>query len=280
MSARHGAAAETPAAGAAPEVAVLADRANPLSGFGGIFRREWSRFASVFVQTVLSPVVSTMLYFFIFSHVFSGRIELYEGVTYQEFIVPGLIMMSTWQNAFSNPSSSLMISRLNNSIVFVLLPPIAPFAFFLAHIAVSVSRGLLVGVAIYLISLFFVKVPLSSPLLVLVFLVLCTVMAGSMGIIAGIWADRFDQAAGVQNFVIMPLTFLSGVFYSIHSLPELWRQVSYYNPFLYIIDGFRYGFLGHSDTNIWASLAVVGLATAASGGVAWHMVNSGYKLRL
>lgn len=283
MSAPGAAPREEPAsagAGPVPGAAAAPRAAHALSGFQGIFVREWSRFSSVFVQTVLSPVVSTMLYFFIFSHVFAGRITLYGDVSYQEFIVPGLIMMSVWQNAFANPSSSLMIARLNNSIVFVLLPPISPLAFFLAHITVSATRGMIVGVTIYLISLFFVRVPITSPLWVLAFLLLSAVMAGSMGVIAGIWADRFDQAAGVQNFVIMPLTFLSGVFYSIHSLPELWQKVSYYNPFLYIIDGFRYGFLGHSDTNVAASAAVVCLATAASGWVAWRMIKSGYKLRI
>ena len=250
-----------------------------LTGFRGVFIKEWHRFNSVFLQTVMSPVVSTMLYFFIFSSILSERVRVYEGVSYEQFIVPGLIMMSTWQNAFSNPSSSLMISRLNNSIVFVLLPPISAQAFFLAHICVSVARGFIVGIMIYLVSLFFTDLPIKFPFWIVLFLLLNTFMAGSIGIIAGIWADRFDQAASVQNFVIMPMVFLSGVFYSIHNLPEPWLQVSYYNPFLYIIDGFRYGFLGHSDTSILASLGVVGTLAAVSGFLSWHIINIGYKLR-
>ncbi len=253
--------------------------AKHLSGFEGIFIKEWSRFNSVFMQTILSPVISTMLYFFIFSNVLSERVKLYDGISYEQFIVPGLIMMSTWQNAFANPSSSLMISRLNNSIIFVLLPPIAPHAFFLAHVSVSVLRGLIVGVIIYVASLTFVDIPLVHPEWILLFLLLSTVMAGSLGIVSGIWIDRFDQSAGIQNFVIMPLTFLSGVFYSIHSLPEFWQQASRFNPFLYIIDGFRYGFLGHSDINASTSLVFVALVTAGSSLLAWQMIRTGYKLR-
>jgi len=250
-----------------------------LTGFRGIFLKEWMRFSSVFLQTIMSPVVSAMLYFFIFTSVLSNRMTLYEGVSYEEFIVPGLIMMSTWQNAFSNPSSSLMISRLNNSIIFVLLPPISAQAFFLAHVAVSVLRGFLVGAMIFLTSLLFVDFDIVAPGWILVFLLLNTFMASSVGIIAGIWADRFDQAAGLQNFIILPMVFLSGVFYSIHALPEFWQKVSYYNPFLYVIDGFRYGFLGHADTHVWASFGIVLALTGLSGAISWHIIRSGYKLR-
>ncbi len=244
-----------------------------------LFKKEVLRFWRVAFQTIASPVLSALLYLLIFSHALSGHVEVYKGVEYTAFLIPGLIMMSLLQNAFANSSSSLVQSKVMGSIVFVLLTPLTYLQFFIAFLAASIIRGLMVGLSIYLVAIWFVPVPITHFAWIFTFAFLGSALLGVFGIIAGIWSDKFDQMAAFQNFVIMPLTFLSGVFYSIHSLPHFWQIVSKFNPFFYMIDGFRYGFFGQGDISPWISLAVV---TAFLLGLAWlalKMLKSGYKLR-
>jgi len=243
-----------------------------------LFKKELLRFWRVSFQTVAAPVMTALLYLLVFSHVLEGRVQVH-GVNYTAFLIPGLIMMSVLQNAFANSSSSLIQSKVMGNLVFILLTPISYLEFFLAFLAAAVVRGLIVGVGIYLVVILFMDLPITHPFLVLLFIILGSALLGAFGIIAGMWADKFDQMAAFQNFIIMPLSFLSGVFYSIYSLPPFWQQVSHLNPFFYIIDGFRYGFFGVGDISPVVSLSVVALSFIAISWLALEMLKSGYKLR-
>jgi len=251
---------------------------NPM-GFYTLFYKEVLRFGKVLLQTLIAPIITALLYLLVFSHVLAGRVEVFPGVVYTAFLVPGLVMMSVIQNAFANSSSSLIQSKVTGNLVFILLTPLSHLEFFLAFILAAAVRGMLVGAGVYLVSVFFVAVPVQHPIFVLTFVLLGSAVLGALGMIAGIWAEKFDQLAGFQNFVILPLSFLSGVFYSIHSLPAFWQHLSRYNPFFYMIDGFRYGFFGVSDIAPSYSLLVVLAALAALTGVTLLMLKTGYKLR-
>ncbi|NOT16213.1 MAG: ABC transporter permease [Methylotenera sp.] len=244
-----------------------------------LFKKEILRFWRVAFQTMASPVLTALLYLLIFSHVLEGKVQVYESVPYTAFLIPGLIMMSLLQNAFANSSSSLIQSKVMGNIVFILLTPLSYLQFYIALLGAAMVRGLFVGLAIYLVALFFVSLHIAHLGWILTFAILGSALLGTFGIIAGIWADKFDQMAAFQNFVIMPLTFLSGVFYSIHSLPMFWQTVSKFNPFFYMIDGFRYGFFGKGDVSPWLSLAVVVTFLFALAWVCLKMLKSGYKLR-
>jgi ABC-2 type transport system permease protein len=215
----------------------------------------------------------------IFGHVLQNHVQVYANVNYVAFLVPGLVMMSTLQNAFANSSSSLIQSKIMGNLVFVLLTPLSHWSWFVAYVASSIVRGLVVGSGVLLVTYGFGQPSLVFPLWALVFALLGSAMLGALGLIAGLWAEKFDQLAAFQNFVIMPMTFLSGVFYSIHSLPPFWQQMSHFNPFFYMIDGFRYGFFGQSDVSPWLSLAVVGSAFAVIASVAVYLLRTGYKMR-
>lgn len=244
-----------------------------------LLKKEMLRFWRVGFQTVAAPVITALLYLLIFSHVLEGRVQVYQDVPYTVFLIPGLIMMSVLQNAFANSSSSLIQSKVMGNLIFVLLTPLTHLQFFCAFLCAAIIRGLVVGLCIYLVAVCFVDLPISHPWMIVAFALLGSALLGTFGIIAGIWADRFDQMAVFQNFIIMPLSFLSGVFYSIHSLPPFWQSVSHLNPFFYMIDGFRYGFFGQADISPWISLCIV---TAAFLLLAWStlkMLKSGYKLR-
>ncbi|HZV61277.1 MAG TPA: ABC transporter permease [Methylophilaceae bacterium] len=254
----------------------------PVSNWRGpwtLFKKELLRFWRVSFQTVAAPVMTALLYLLIFSHVLEGRVQVYPGVEYTAFLIPGLIMMSLLQNAFANSSSSLIQSKVMGNIIFVMLTPISYLGFFTAFLAASIIRGLVVGLGIYLVAIFFVDLPVVHPWFILAFAVLGSALLGALGIIAGIWADKFDQMAAFQNFIIMPLSFLSGVFYSIHSLPPFWQKVSHLNPFFYMIDGFRYGFFGVGDISPFVSLSIVALSLFALSWLTLKMLKSGYKLR-
>ncbi|WP_248883730.1 ABC transporter permease [Acidithiobacillus acidisediminis] len=244
-----------------------------------LFRKEVLRFARVWLQTIAAPLVTTLLYLLVFGHALGGHIHIYPGVSYIAFIVPGLMMMSVLQNAFANSSSSLIQAKVTGNIIFVLLSPLRPTEIFLAMTAASIVRGIAVGLAILLLALLFLHLPLQHPFWVLIFTILGAGGMGALGIVAGLWAEKFDQIAGFQNFLIMPLTFLAGVFYSVQSLPGIWRQLSMVNPFFYIVDGFRYGFFGDADLSVWASLAVALAFFLVSAAAAWRLLASGYKLR-
>ncbi len=253
---------------------------NPsMVGAWTLFKKELLRFWKVSFQTVAAPVITALLYLLIFSHVLGSHVEIYPGVDYSVFLIPGLIMMSLLQNSFANSSSSLIQSKVMGNIIFILITPISYFEFFLAFLTASIIRGVSVGFCIYLVSILFIDLPLQHPWIIFAFAFLGSAMLGAFGIIAGLWAEKFDQMAAFQNFVIMPLSFLSGVFYSIHSLPPFWQKVSHLNPFFYMIDGFRYGFFGVGDISPWLSLSVVAVSLIVLSGVTILMLRAGYKLR-
>jgi ABC-2 type transport system permease protein len=248
-------------------------------GWQTLLKKEVLRFWKVSFQTVLAPVVTALLYLMIFSHVLDGKVEPYPGVSYGAFLVPGLVMMSVLQNAFSNTSSSLIQSKITGNLVFVLLPPLSHLEFLSAYVIAAMVRGVVVGLGVLLVTVFFVGLTMEHAFWVLAYAVVGSALLGTMGFIAGIWAEKFDQLAAFQNFIIVPATFLSGVFYSIHSLPPIWQTVSHFNPFFYLIDGFRYGFFGVSDVSPWFSMSVALASLAVLMVIALRLVVSGYKLR-
>jgi len=250
-----------------------------MQGWTSLFYKEILRFWKVSFQTVAAPVMTAVLYLLIFGHVLEDHVQVFEGVGYSAFLVPGLVMMSVLQNAFANSSSSLVQSKIMGSVVFILLTPLSHWAWFAAYVGSSVVRGLVVGLGVYIVTLFFTPPVAVAPLWIFAFAILGAALLGTLGLIAGLWADKFDQMAAFQNFLIMPMTFLSGVFYSIQSLPPFWQQVSHLNPFFYMIDGFRYGFFGQSDISPWVSLAIVGVAWLAVSALAIHLLRIGYKIR-
>jgi len=250
-----------------------------MSGFYTLFHKELLRFWKVGLQSIFAPMIATLIYLFIFSHVLEERAQAYPGVTYPVFLIPGLLMMAMLQNSFANSSSSLIQSKISGSIVFVLLSPLSYMEEFVAYVLASIVRGFLVGAGIYLVILIFFDMPLQSLSWVFIFALIGNGFLGVLGVIAAIWAEKFDQLAAFQNFVILPLTFLSGVFYTIHSLPPFWESISRFNPFFYVIDGFRYGFFGISDVSPYFSLMIVGIGFLAVSWVTLRMLKTGYKLR-
>jgi ABC-2 type transport system permease protein len=253
-----------------------------LASFQGarpLFVKEVLRFWKVSFQTVAAPVLTAVLYLLIFGHVLEDHVQVYKGVGYTAFLVPGLVMMSLLQNAFANSSSSLIQSKITGNLVFVLLTPLSHRAWFLAYVGASMVRGLLVAAGVWLATVFFVQPQFAQPIWIWVFGLLGGCLLGALGLIAGLWADKFDQMAAFQNFIILPMTFLSGVFYSVHSLPPFWQDLSRLNPFFYLIDGFRHGFFGQSDINPWFCLSVVGGVTTFVAALALHLLKNGYKIR-
>ena len=250
-----------------------------MSGWQALFYKEILRFWKVGFQTVGAPVVTAILYLMIFGHVLEGRVQVYDSVSYTAFLLPGLVMMSVLQNAFANSSSSMVQSKVMGNLVFLMLTPLSHRAWFVAYVGSSVVRGLAVGAGVLMATWWFAQPTMLAPLWVLAFAFLGAALLGALGLIAGLWAEKFDQMAAFQNFIIVPMTFLSGVFYSIHSLPEFWQKVSHLNPFFYMIDGFRYGFFGVSDTSPWLSLVLVASALAVVSAVALHLLRTGYKIR-
>ncbi|MEZ5611630.1 MAG: ABC transporter permease [Rhodocyclaceae bacterium] len=249
------------------------------AGFRTLLYKEILRFWKVSFQTVGAPVLTAVLYLLIFSHVLDRHVTVYGDVPYTVFLVPGLVMMSVLQNAFANTSSSLIQSKITGNIVFMLLPPISYREFFAAYVLAAIVRGAFVGVGVIAVSLLMVSLPVVAPGWIIAFALLGGAILASFGMIAGIWADKFDQLSAFQNFLIMPLTMLSGVFYSIHSLPPVWQTVSHLNPFFYMIDGFRYGFFGQSDVSPWISLGVVLACFVVLAVLTLSMLARGYKLR-
>ncbi len=247
-------------------------------GFQTLLYKETLRFWKVATQTVAAPILTALLYLLIFGHVLEGHVEV-RGVSYTAFLIPGLVMMSVLQNAFANSSSSLIQSKITGNLVFILLPPLSHWEIISAYVIASIVRGVVVGLGVFVATVWFAHLSFQWPLWILVFAILGAAILGTMGVIAGIWAEKFDQLAAFQNFLIMPATFLSGVFYSIHSLPPFWLTVSHFNPFFYMIDGFRYGFFGTSDVNPWTSLSIVSLFFVVLAGAAINLLKRGYKLR-
>jgi ABC-2 type transport system permease protein len=250
-----------------------------MTGWKTLLYKEVLRFWRVAFQTVAGPVLTAMLYLLIFGHALEAHVKVYDQISYTAFLVPGLAMMSLLQNAFANSSSSLIMSKVMGNLVFLMLTPLSYMNWFVAYVGAAVIRGLVVGLGVFAVSALFTNVSFVAPLWVIVFAVMGAALMGTLGLIAGLWADKFDQLAAFQNFVVMPMTFLSGVFYSIHSLPPFWQTVSHLNPFFYMIDGFRYGFFGVSDVSPWLSLGVVAGALALVSAVAIYLLRTGYKIR-
>ena len=273
--------APTPPAPAHPHPAAPHLRALPApnDGWKMLLKKEVLRFWRVAFQTIAAPVLTAVLYLMIFGHVLQGRVEVYPGVSYVAFLVPGLVMMSMLQNAFANSASSLVQSKIMGNLVFTLLAPLTARDWFVAYVGAAIVRGLLVGLGVYVITLFYAPPQAAAPLWIFAFALLGSGLMGVLGLLAGLWADKFDQMAVFQNFIVMPMTFLAGVFYSIHSLPAVWQTLSHLNPFFYMIDGFRYGFFGVSDVSPWLSLAIAGGAFLAVSALTLHLLRTGYKLR-
>lgn len=250
-----------------------------MTGWRTLFYKEVLRFWKVGFQTIAAPVLTALMYVMIFGHVLDDHVRVYDQVAYTSFLIPGLVMMSVLQNAFANASSSLIQSKIMGSLVFILLTPLGHWAWFAGYVGSSMLRGLVVGLGVLLATVAFVPVSFAHPLWILLFALLAAALLATLGLIAGLWTEKFDQMAAFQNFLIMPMTFLSGVFYSIHSLPAFWQQVSLLNPFFYMIDGFRYGFFGVADASPWLSLAVVGSAWLVVSALAIHLLKIGYKIR-
>ena len=250
-----------------------------MTGFPTLLYKEVLRFWKVSFQTVAAPVLTALLYLMVFSHALAAHVQAFPGVSYVEFLVPGLAMMAMLQNAFANSSSSLIQSKITGNIIFILLPPMAAGEIFAAYLLASMVRGLVVGMGVFAATLWLIPLPLPNPLWAAAFALVGCGMLGTMGIIAGIWSEKFDQLAAFQNFLVMPLTFLAGVFYSVHSLPPFWQAVSHLNPFFYAIDGFRYGFFGQSDVAPGTSLAIATAAFAVLSWSALQLLRRGYKLR-
>ncbi|MBL8523864.1 MAG: ABC transporter permease [Betaproteobacteria bacterium] len=250
-----------------------------MTGFQTLLRKEILRFWKVAFQTVAAPVLTALLYMMIFSHVMSGSGAAFSGVTYEQFLIPGLAMMSMLQNAFANTSSSLIQSKITGNILFILLPPLSHWDYYGAYLVAAVIRAIAVGLGVFLVGIFVAHIPVHNIAVIIAFAVLGSGMLAALGIIAGLWADKFDQLAAFQNFLIMPLTFLSGVFYSIHSLPPFWQGLSHLNPFFYMIDGFRYGFFGKSDVSLALSLSITAASFFCLSAATLYLLKSGYKLR-
>jgi ABC-2 type transport system permease protein len=250
-----------------------------MHGFKTLLYKELLRFFKISVQTIGAPVLTSLLYLLIFSHALEGRVRVFGEVPYTSFLIPGLVMMAVLQNAFANSSSSLTQSKITGNIVFVLLPPLSHWELFGAYVLGSIVRGLVVGGGVFAVTAWFAHLSFAHPVWILVFALLGSAILGTMGVLAGIWAEKFDQIAAFQNFLIMPATFLSGVFYSVHSLPPFWQAVSHGNPFFYMVDGFRYGFFGVSDVEPLTSLAVALGTLLIVSGLTLSLLRSGYKLR-
>lgn len=250
-----------------------------LRGFYTLFIKELLRFSKVWLQTLGAPIVTSLLYLLVFAQVLEGRMQVFEGVSYTAFLIPGLMMMALIQNAFANSSSSIIQSKVTGNIVFLLVAPLSYLEFYMAFMLAGVVRGFVVALGVLVIGVFFADLPLHSVWLLLLFAFLSAMVLSTFGVIAGIWAEKFDQLAGAQNFIILPLSFLSGVFYSINSLPQAWQQISRFNPFFYMIDGFRYGFFGVSDVSPLTSITVLILSAGLLAVITLVILSRGYRLR-
>ncbi len=250
-----------------------------MTGFRTLFYKESLRFLKVSFQTLAAPVMTALLYLMIFAHVLESHVKVYDSISYTAFLAPGLVMMAVLQNAFANVVSSMIQSKISGNLVFILLTPLSHWEIFSAYVLAAMARGLMVGVGVLLATLLFTWPEFVAPVWIITFAIGGSAVLGTLGLVAGIWAERFEHSSAFQNFVIMPATFLSGVFYSIHSLPPVWQTVSHFNPFFYMIDGFRYGFFGVSDVSPWISLAIVLSTFVALAALAVEMLRRGYKMR-
>ena len=248
-------------------------------GAWALLVKEVRRFAKVSVQTVLAPLVSAMLFLVIFALLLESRVEPMPGVSYSAFLVPGLVMMTMQQNAFANSSSSLTQSKITGTLVFLMLSPLRPWEWLVGYLGGAIARGLACGLAVWLASIPFVSVPVVSPLWAISFGLMACLILGALGLIAALYAEKWDHVAAFQNFLINPLTFLAGVFYSVQILPDQWQFISHLNPFFYLIDGFRFGVFGQSDVSPWFSASICGGSTALLLVLTHQLIASGWRIR-
>ncbi len=248
-------------------------------GLWSLYLKEIRRFGKVATQTIISPLVTTFLYLVIFSLALGRSVPQLGGVSYAQFLAPGLIMMAMVQNAFANTSSSLVISKVQGNIVDLLMPPLSAAELTLGIAAGGLTRGLAVGLTSVIAVRLFLPYSIHDWFYVIFNAATASLMLAFLGLLAGLWAEKFDQMAAVTNFVITPLSFLSGAFYSTDRLPDFWRHIAHLNPFFYMIDGFRYGFIGHADGSLVAGTIVLAAADLLLGLATWHLIARGYKLR-
>jgi ABC-2 type transport system permease protein len=271
--------AAAPAAAIAPPTVRRMGRVNWI-GFFTLFLKEIRRFVKVYTQTILAPVATALLFYLVFSLAMGGGApRTVDGVPYFNFLAPGLIMMAMTQNAFANTSSSVMVSKVQGSIVDVLMTPISPTELAMAYTLGGVVRGLVVGLATGLAIACFLHLTVYSVGALLVFGVLASAAMAMLGMMGAIWADKFDHIAAVTNFIVTPLTFLSGTFYSVERFPPFLRGLTQWNPFFYMIDGFRYGFTGHAEASLWTGVAVLAGLNLVLWFLMQRMLVTGYKLK-
>lgn len=248
-------------------------------GLMTLVQREVGRFFKVYSQTIVAPVVTTLLFYAVFALAFGGDKRMIGDIHFLDFLAPGLIMMAMAQNSFANTSSSLIIAKIQGNIVDVLMPPLSSAEIFFGFLIGGVLRGLCVGFVGIIALAVFVDVYVSSIITVLAFAVVGNLLMASLGIIAGMWADRFDHIAAFTNFVITPLTFLSGTFYAIDSLPPIWQKMALVNPFFYMIDGFRSGFIGHADSAVLLGFFFLAVICICVMGLTYTLIRMGYKIK-
>lgn len=252
-----------------------------LIGLATLVRKEAGRFLKVYTQTILAPVVTTVLFYAVFATAFGGEGRTAGDLPYMTFLAPGLVMMAIAQNAFANTSSSIMISKVQGNIVDVLMPPLSPLELYAGYAAGGVLRGAVVGLVCWAsVALFFTGAGIHSLFCVLAFTVLGSLMLSSLGIAGGLWSEKFDHIAAVTNFIVTPLTFLSGTFYALNALPEAWQAVARLNPFFYMIDGFRYGVTGYAEAPAAMGIAVLAAVNAVLGFACYALLKSGYKIKV
>lgn len=248
-------------------------------GLVTLIKREVFRFLNVYTQTIMAPVITTLMFYIVFALAFGGEDRSIGDVSFLSFLAPGLVMMSMVQNAFANTSSSLVISKVQGNIVDVLMPPLSALELYIGFAVGAILRGLIVGGCAVIALSLIAPLLFHSVLVIFVFAVLGTLFLGSIGIAAGIWSEKFDHIAAVTNFIVTPMTFLSGTFYSLSQLPEFWQKLALINPFFYIIDGFRYGFIGQSDGNVLFGVVFLSLCNIAMIGLCYVMIKTGYKIK-
>ena len=248
-------------------------------GLRTLYLREVRRFTKVYTQTLLAPVVTTLLFLAVFTLALDGSHRIVAELPFVQFLAPGLIIMAIAQNAFANTSSSIMVSKVQGNIVDILMPPFTAFELQFALVLGGASRGIAVGLSVGLAISFFVDIGLHAPLFIIFHAVMASIGLSQLGMIGGIWAEKFDHMAVLTNFVVTPLAFLSGTFYSIQQLPDAFQAIAHINPFFYMIDGFRYGFIGHADGSLVLGLVVMVGINIILWIVCTWMLQTGYKLR-
>jgi ABC-2 type transport system permease protein len=249
-------------------------------GIYTLVQKEVKRFLNVYLQTVIAPVMTTFLFYIIFTLAFDGMSGRgIDGVNYMDFLVPGLIMMGMAQNAFANTSSSLVIGKVQGNIIDILMPPLAPWEILIGFVVGGIARGLVIGLVSVLVLIPFIGMTVVNPMALIVFGLLGSMMLALLGILGGMWAEKFDHIAAVTNFIVMPLTFLSGTFYSINSLTPLWQDIAHLNPFFFMIDGFRAGFIGVSDTPLITGASILIAVNIVLWVVCLMLLRSGYRIK-